>query len=106
MEKRQTAMLRSRPNHLGNDSTDGFERMPLNCRPDWEMIQMPENPADESEQNNKERARPVNENTYRFSVYVFSWARQEVSPKKSVTLGRTRAWPVETGDVAMPHVGR
>jgi hypothetical protein len=42
-------MLRSKPNHFGNDSTDAFERLPLNCRPDWEMIQMPENPADESE---------------------------------------------------------
>ncbi len=51
MEKRQTPMLRSRLNHLGNDSTDAFERMPLNCRPDWEMIQVPESPADESELN-------------------------------------------------------
>ena len=50
-ETRQTPMLRSRPNHLGDDSTDAFERRPLNCRPDWGMIQVPENPAYESEQN-------------------------------------------------------
>ena len=50
-ETRQAPMLRSKPNHFGNDSTDAFERMPLSCRPDWEMIQVPENPADESEQN-------------------------------------------------------
>ena len=49
METRQTPMLRSKPNHFGHDSTDAFERMPLNCRPDWEMIQMPENPTYESE---------------------------------------------------------